>query len=166
VTDHEDEPLTPMEQTIAEPANYDPMSGPAVTIFDAESLAMACRRLRRQVRLSQRAFAAAAGVSKTTIARIETRQVDPTIGLVARLAATAGVQLEITGLTPTSFVFGVVERKRDAADRHAPPHRLTDAGYGWWDRSYQRPIREAKQRHQADLLLLSAVAQARARRRR
>ena len=160
-----DEVRARMLAAIAEPADYDPASASTLVISDAQSLALACRRMRRQAKVSQRAFAARTGVSKTTVARIETGVVDPTIGLVVRLARAAGVALAITGLEPTSFVFGVVDDKRDGAGRHAPPHRLSDAGAGWWDPSFKRPVERAIAAHQADIALLASVASARARQR-
>jgi transcriptional regulator with XRE-family HTH domain len=155
-----------MVEAIAEPGSYDPPSAASLHITDAQSLALACRRMRRQAGTSQRAFAVATGVSKTTIALIETCGVDPTLAVLLKLVTTAGAKLQITGLDPTTFVFGIVEEQRDRAERHAPPHRLSDAGFGWWDTSLERPIRKAKHRHQADLITLTSVAAARASMRR
>lgn len=155
-----------LDEALADPCSFDPASAAALSITDAASLALACRRLRRQAGMSQRAFAVAAGVSKATITRIETGDVDPTIGLLLKLVSAARARLEITNLDPTSFVFGIVEEQRDRAERHPPPHRLSAAGFGWWDTSLERPLRRAKQRHQSDLATLTAVAAARAKRRR
>jgi hypothetical protein len=85
---------------------------------------------------------------------------------LGRLVATAGVGPAVVGLDPTSFVFGIVDDKRDGAGRHAPPHRLSNAGMGWWDTSVNRPVRAAVRAHQADLVTLMSVAAARAQRRR
>src|SRR3954470_1315538 len=103
------------DEVLAEPARLDPLSGPTILLATAQDLAIACRRMRRQAGCSQRAFAASADVSKTTIERIETCEVDPAIGLVARLAATAGVHIAVTGLDPTSFLFSIVDGQRDGA---------------------------------------------------
>jgi transcriptional regulator with XRE-family HTH domain len=154
------------DRVLAEPERIDPLSGPTIEIATAQDLAIACRRMRRQAGCSQRAFAARADVSKTTIERIETCEVDPAVGLVARLASTAGVQLAVTGLDPTSFLFSIVDDQRDGAGRHAPPHRLSPAGTGWWDPSLRRPIREAVFAHRADMVLLMSTAAARSKRRR
>lgn len=155
-----------LDEILSEPERLDPLSGPTVLIATAQDLAIACRRMRRQAGCSQRAFAARADVSKTTIERIETCEVDPAIGLVARLAACAGVDLALTGLDPTSFLFSIVDDQRDRAGRHAPPHRLSNAGTGWWDPSLRRPVREAVFAHRADMTLLMSTAAARSRRRR
>lgn len=151
-----------VRRAIAEPAKYDDASGSQVVLTGLESLALASRRMRRQAGLSQRGMAAKAEVSKTTIAKIETATVDPTVGTVVRLAAASGAQLVVAGLEPTTFVFGLIEQKRDRADRHAPPHRLSSAGLGYWDTSLERALARATRSHQADLTLLMAVAAARA----
>jgi transcriptional regulator with XRE-family HTH domain len=158
-----DELRASIDAAIAEPADYDPASRSAVFITDPQSLALALRRMRRHMYASQRAFAAAAGVSRTTVARIETCDVDPTVGMLSRLVGAAGLSLAITGLGPTSFMFSIVDRQRDGAGRHAPPHRLSPTGVGWWDPSLKRPIEEAVAAHQADLQALMSVAAARSR---
>lgn len=151
-----------MYASIAEPGDYDPASASSLPITDAESLALACRRMRRHAKASQRAFAAKAGVSKTTIGRIETGDIDPSIGLVMRLAKAADLTLTLSGLEPTSFIFGIVETKRDGAGRHAPPHRLSKTGAGWWDTSSKHAVERALVTHQADISMLISVAAARA----
>src|SRR4051812_46300040 len=88
--DPTDDPIddisTRMYAAIAEPADYDSASASTVLITDEWSLALASRRMRRHARASQRAFAVAAGLSKTTVARIETGAVDPTVGVLLRMA--------------------------------------------------------------------------------
>jgi transcriptional regulator with XRE-family HTH domain len=161
----EREPATNREAVFAEPATYDPASRAQLFVTDAESLALASRRMRRNAGLSQRALAAKAGVAKTTIDRIETGALDPTIGTLLKLAAATGAGLAITGLAPTTFIFGIVEEQRDRADRHAPPHRLNKAGFGWWDTSAEPHVRKALTAHKGDLWALVSVAAARAARR-
>jgi len=148
-----------------EPATYDAASRAELFVTDAESLALACRRMRRYAGLSQRALAAKSGVAKTTIDRIETGAVDPTIGTLLKLIDGTGARLSIGGLEPTTFIFGIVEDQRDRAGRHAPPHRLNNAGFGWWDTSADPHIRKALVSHQADLWALTAVARTRQARR-
>lgn len=48
------------------------------------------RRVRRDLRLSQRDFAAKAEVSQSLVARIESGQVDPRLGVVIQLLDVAG----------------------------------------------------------------------------
>jgi transcriptional regulator with XRE-family HTH domain len=155
----------PMAALLAEPARYDPASASEVDITDADSLALALRRARRHARLSQRALAARAGVSASAVARIETGTADPGIRTVVRLLTAAGVHLRVTGLEPTTFVFGIIERKRDAAGRHPPAHRLSEAGSGWWDTSPAAAIRHAISANLEDIRLLAGVAALRGRRR-
>jgi len=150
-----------MHAAIAEPGDYDQASASTLPITNAQSLALACRRMRRHANASQRAFAARAGLSKTTVARIETGAIDPSVGVLLKLVAAAGATLTLTGLDPTTFVFGVVENQRDAAGRHAPPHRLSEAGAGWWDPSFRRPVAQALVAHKADISLLVSVVAAR-----
>jgi transcriptional regulator with XRE-family HTH domain len=117
--------------------------------------------MRRQAGLSQRALAAKAGVSKTTIERTETGAADPTIATILKLVSAAGAQLQVTDLEATTFIFGIVEDQRDRAGRHAPPHRLSEAGYGWWDTAAEPHVRKALASHAADLSAFAAVARAR-----
>ena len=149
---------------LVEPASYDAASRAELFITDTESLALACRRMRRHAGLSQRALAAKSGVAKTTIERIETGMTDPTIGTLLRLASASGARLTLAGLDPTTFYFGVVEDQRDRAGRHAPPHRLSQAGFGWWDTSAEQHVRRALTKHEGDLWALASVAAARAQR--
>ena len=151
------------ETVLAEPANYDTASRSELFITDAESLALACRRMRRHAGLSQRALAAKSGVAKTTIDRIEVGAVDPTISTLLKLAQVTGATLAFGGLEPTTFIFGIVENQRDRAGRHAPPHRLSKAGFGWWDISAAPHVRRALTAHEGDLWALTSVAAARAR---
>ena len=152
-----------MESVLAEPANYDAASRSELFITDAESLALACRRMRRHAGLSQRALAARSGVAKTTIDRIEVGAVDPTIGTLLKLARATGSKLAFSGLEPTTFIFGIVENQRDRAGRHAPPHRLNKAGFGWWDISAAPHVRRALTAHEGDIWAMTSVAAARAR---
>ena len=155
------EPAT--DVVLAEPANYDAASRPELSITDAESLALAFRRMRRHAGLSQRALAAKSGVAKTTIDRIETGKVDPTVATLLKLTRAAGARLSVSDLDPTTFIFGIVENQRDRAGRHAPPHRLSKAGFGWWDTTAAPHVRRALACHEGDIAALVAVAAARSR---
>lgn len=53
------------------------------------------RGARTSARLTMRALAARAGVAASSIARIESGKVDPTVGMLARLLSAAGRELEL-----------------------------------------------------------------------
>ena len=54
-----------------------------------------CRQVRRRSGLSQRALAEAAGVSPSTVARIERGRLEPTLDLLLRLVDAAGLRLRL-----------------------------------------------------------------------
>jgi transcriptional regulator with XRE-family HTH domain len=54
-----------------------------------------CREARRRARLSQREVAARAGVSPSTIARIERGRVEPTLDLLLRVVRACGLELRM-----------------------------------------------------------------------
>lgn len=54
-----------------------------------------CREFRRRSGLSQRALAERAGVSASTVARIERGRLEPTLAMLQRLADAAGVEVRI-----------------------------------------------------------------------
>jgi transcriptional regulator with XRE-family HTH domain len=154
-----------MAEVLAEPATYDPASRAEILLTDPASIGLALRRARRHARLSQRALAARAAVAATTVARIETGQADPTVRTLTKLLAAAGLALTVTGLEPTTFAFGIVDDKRDVGGRRPPPHRLSEAGRGYWDTSAATPIQQAISAHLGDLRFLAGVAALRASRR-
>jgi transcriptional regulator with XRE-family HTH domain len=51
-----------------------------------EQLAVKLKRLRKRSGLSQEELAAAAGISRTYLARLETAKHDPTLSVIERLA--------------------------------------------------------------------------------
>lgn len=51
---------------------------------------------RKDANLTVRQLAALAGVAASTVSRIERRQMDPTVGMLTRLLAAAGQDLELT----------------------------------------------------------------------
>jgi transcriptional regulator with XRE-family HTH domain len=85
-----------------------------------------CVLARRQAGLSQRALAAATGVSPSTIARIEKGRMEPTVALLARLVDACGLELRLS-LAPTGKApaepLGVEDRLREN-DRLAALHLI------------------------------------------
>jgi transcriptional regulator with XRE-family HTH domain len=59
-----------------------------------------CLLARRHARLSQRALAAATGVSPSTIARIEKGRMEPTVSLLTRLVEACGLELRMSVAEP------------------------------------------------------------------
>lgn len=55
-----------------------------------------CLSARRRAGLSQRALAAATGVSPSTIARIEKGRMEPTLALLTRLVDACGLELRLS----------------------------------------------------------------------
>ena len=54
-----------------------------------------CRDARQRAGLSQRALAEAAGVSPSTVARIERGRIEPTLDLLLRLVHACGLELRM-----------------------------------------------------------------------
>lgn len=54
-----------------------------------------CRQARRDAGLTQRELAARAGVSPSTVARIERGRMEPTLELLLRLVEAAGLRLRL-----------------------------------------------------------------------
>jgi transcriptional regulator with XRE-family HTH domain len=59
-----------------------------------------CLLARRHSGMSQRALAAAAGVSPSTIARIEKGRMEPTLALLNRLVEACGLELRTSVVEP------------------------------------------------------------------
>jgi transcriptional regulator with XRE-family HTH domain len=59
-----------------------------------------CLLARRQAGLSQRALAAATGVSPSTIARIEKGRMEPTVALLTRIVEACGLELRMSVAEP------------------------------------------------------------------
>jgi transcriptional regulator with XRE-family HTH domain len=76
--------------------------------------------VRRESGLSQRALAERVGCSRSTIARIESGDMDPTVTMLARITSAAGRQLEIRARPPVS----PGSRLADAADGVADIDRV------------------------------------------
>ena len=72
-----------------------------LTLMDTPTL---LREARRQARVSIRALSARAGVSASTVSRIEAGRMDPTVGMLTRLLDSIGYELDLTtraSTTPT-----------------------------------------------------------------
>jgi len=59
-----------------------------------------CLLARRQAGMSQRALAAATGVSSSTIARIEKGRMEPTVALLTRIVEACGLELRLSVANP------------------------------------------------------------------
>jgi transcriptional regulator with XRE-family HTH domain len=59
-----------------------------------------CLLARREAGLSQRALAAATGVSPSTIARIEKGRMEPTVALITRIVEACGLELRMSVARP------------------------------------------------------------------
>ena len=70
-----------------------------ITVVKPEDL---LREERRRAGLSIRALGKVAGVSPSTISRIESGRMDPTVGMLSRLLESAGLELELTTHDPTT----------------------------------------------------------------
>lgn len=88
-----------------------------------------CLLARRRSGLSQRALAAATGVSPSTIARIEKGRMEPTLALLTRLVDACGLELRLALApvtpvgTPDRRPLGVENRLREN-DRLAALHLI------------------------------------------
>ena len=67
----------------------------------ASSAYAVCLLARQRAGLSQRALAAATGVSASTIARIEKGRMEPTLALLTRLVDACGLELRMSLAAPT-----------------------------------------------------------------
>lgn len=77
-----------------------------------------CLLARRQAGISQRALAAATGVSPSTIARIEKGRMEPTVALLTRLVEACGLELRMSLVEPrpsagTGVPLSVEDRLRE-----------------------------------------------------
>ena len=70
-----------------------------LTCMDTSTL---LRETRRQARLSIRALSAQAGVSASTVSRIEAGRMDPTVGMLTRLLDAVGYDLDLTARASTT----------------------------------------------------------------
>lgn len=98
------------------------------------------RRLRRIADLSQRELARRAGVSQSTVARIEAGTVLPTLTMLDRLLAVANLELAIVD-HDYRLVLPMLDRDdmRDGAERRYPSHldTILDPRPGeWWGDRY------------------------------
>lgn len=88
-----------------------------------------CLSARRRAGLSQRALAAATGVSPSTIARIEKGRMEPTLALLTRLVDACGLELRLSlaapvpGTSDSAVALGTENRLREN-DRLAALHLI------------------------------------------
>ncbi len=88
-----------------------------------------CLLARRKAGLSQRALAAATGVSPSTIARIEKGRMEPTVALLTRVVDACGLELRLSLAAPAKGAsdgagpLGVEDRLREN-DRLAALHLI------------------------------------------
>lgn len=110
---------------------------PKVGPFPASGLV---RRARRINDTSQREMARMAGVSPSTVARVETGEMRPSLDLLARLLATTGLYLVVVDQDGRVIVpMRECEETRDGADRRYPSHldTILDPRPGeWWADQY------------------------------
>jgi len=71
------------------------VEGVAFTLTPMVKAAILVKEARTSADLSLRALAERAGVATSTVLRIEAGQVDPTVGMLSRLVAAAGRELEL-----------------------------------------------------------------------
>jgi transcriptional regulator with XRE-family HTH domain len=98
------------------------------------------RRARRIADLSQRELADAAKVSQSTVARIESGERAPSLSMMQRLIAPAGLYLVVVDGDGRIIVpMRECEETRDGANRHYPSHldTILDPRPGeWWGDEY------------------------------
>jgi transcriptional regulator with XRE-family HTH domain len=82
-----------------------------------------CRQVRRRAGLSQRALADLAGVSPSTIARIERGRLEPTLDLLLRLVDAADLRLRLV-LEPDD---GTSRRQMERRAAMTVEARITEA---------------------------------------
>jgi len=94
------------------------------------------RRARRIGDLSQRQMARLARVSPSTVGRVESGAIAPTLDVFQRLLATAGLSLVVVDATGHVILpMRDIDDTRDGADRHYPSHldTILDPRPGeWW----------------------------------
>lgn len=98
------------------------------------------RRARRRADLSQRALARRAGVSPTTVARVESGSLEPSLKVLRCLLEATGLQLAVMDLDGRLVLpLEVWAEARDGQGRRFPPHLdlIPDVGgVDWWGSIY------------------------------
>lgn len=82
-----------------------------------------CLLARRRAGLSQRALAAATGVSPSTVARIEKGRMEPTLAVLTRLVEACGLELRLS-LGPATGQSGRARGTLSVEERLAENDRL------------------------------------------
>lgn len=113
--------------------------GPTAPVPDTCGLV---RAVRRRADMSQRELAAVTGLSRATIARIETRALAPSLGTLGAILAVAGIRLvavDADNRMVTSMADPPTTDLRDGAARRYPSHLdvILDPLPGeWWADRY------------------------------
>jgi transcriptional regulator with XRE-family HTH domain len=98
------------------------------------------RRARRIADLSQREMAQAAGLSRSTVARVESGNLTPSLGVMQRLLATAGLHMVVVDAAGRIVKpMRESDETRDADNRRYPSHldTILDPKEGeWWAEHY------------------------------
>ncbi|PRY48226.1 helix-turn-helix protein [Geodermatophilus tzadiensis] len=100
------------------------------------------RRIRRAADWSQRDLARACGLSKSTVAAIESGQREVGARLLSRMAGLAGLRLVLVDAEGTEVAPMDADAVRDEGGRRYPAHLDTRHGdEGWWHgpHRYDRP---------------------------
>lgn len=94
------------------------------------------RKVRRRTDLSQRELAQAARVSRSTVARVESGELTPSLGMLVRLLAVGRLALVVTDdQGRVVHPMRVWDDTRDGADRQFPAHLdliVDPHGGEWW----------------------------------
>lgn len=140
--------------------NGPPIASPRV-VADADTLPGFIRQVRRRAGLSQRELADAATLSQSTIARLESGRLAPSLATLLKLLAAARLVLVVTdGAGTVIQPMQSWDDTRDGAQRAFPAHLdlILDPRAGdWWGDTYglarppetfhrSRPLRDAKRR--------------------
>jgi transcriptional regulator with XRE-family HTH domain len=113
---------------------------PPPTWVDADTVPGLVRSVRRRVDMSQRELAAAAKLSPSTIARIESGATTPSLAVLLRLLAVGRLLLVVTDADGEVIrSMQIWDDTRDGADRQFPAHLdlILDPRFGeWWADGY------------------------------
>lgn len=91
------------------------------------------RRIRRRLRMSQRAFAAACGITASVVAKVENGQQRLDVDLLATMAAVAQLRLVVVDDTGREVPPMQADPVVDQAGRRYPAHvDLRHGDEGWW----------------------------------
>jgi transcriptional regulator with XRE-family HTH domain len=104
--------------------------------IDSDMVPGLIRKVRRLADLSQRELATAAGVSRSTVGRVESGTLTPSLETLLRLLGVAGLRLVVTDEDGRVIQpMRVWDDRRDGAERAFPAHLdliLDPRGGEWW----------------------------------